>query len=104
MKNENTQSDAIFSKSVRAGRRTYFFDVRSTKGGNYYLTMTESKRNFLEDGTVSYDKHKIFLYREDFHKFNEGFAETLKFIEENAPEEEIEVADQNKAETDSTES
>ena len=66
---ERKEIEEIFSKSVRAGRRTYFFDVRSTRANDYYLTITESKRDFHEDGTPFYKKHKIYLYKEDFKDF-----------------------------------
>ena len=66
-------SEDVYSKPVRAGKRTYFFDVKSTKGNNdFFLTITESKRRNNPDGTFTYDKHKIFLYKEDFDKFKEG--------------------------------
>ena len=77
---ENNEREEIFSKSVRAGKRTYFFDVRSTKGSDYYMTITESKKRFNEDGSHFYDKHKLFLYKEDFDKFMEGLNETVEFI------------------------
>ena len=65
--------DEIYSKPIRAGKRTYFFDVKATKGNNdFYLTITESKRKMEQDGRFSYDKHKIFLYKEDFQKFTES--------------------------------
>jgi hypothetical protein len=67
----------IFSKKIRAGKRTYFFDVKTTKGNDYFLTITESKKRF-EDG--SYVKHKIFLYKEDFNKFMEALTETVNHI------------------------
>ncbi len=70
----------IFSKSIRAGRRTYFFDVRSTKAEDYYLTITESKRDFNEDGTPFYKKHKIYLYKEDFSNFKDALAEVSDYI------------------------
>ncbi len=71
----------VYSKSVKAGKRTYFFDVKSTKGNkDYYLTITESKRRVNPDGSFSYDKHKIFLYKEDFEKFSEGLNETIAYI------------------------
>jgi len=60
--------DDVYSKPVRAGKRTYFFDVKTTKGNDYYLTITESKRRVEKDGRFVYDKHKIFLYKEDFEK------------------------------------
>ena len=72
--------DEIFSKSLRAGRRTYFFDVRSTRADDYYLTITESKRDFNEDGTPFYKKHKIYLYKEDFQNFKEHLNEMVDFI------------------------
>ena len=68
--NNNNVNEDIFSKVLRAGRRTYFFDVRSTKAGDYYLTITESKKFTNEDGTFYYKKHKIYLYKEDFAEFN----------------------------------
>ena len=77
----------IFSKSIRAGRRTYFFDVRSTRAGDYYLTITESKRDFNEDGTPFYKKHKIYLYKEDFANFKDGLVEVTDFIIKEKGEE-----------------
>ena len=77
-------SDDVYSKPVRAGKRTYFFDVKTTKGNNdFYLTITESKRRTERDGSFSYDKHKIFLYKEDFDKFAEGLAEAVSYIRTN---------------------
>lgn len=70
---------AVFCKRVKAGKRTYFFDVKSTKSNDYYLTITESKRKFKEDG-FSYEKHKIFLYKEDFLKFIDALEETVKYV------------------------
>ncbi|MBQ0006849.1 MAG: PUR family DNA/RNA-binding protein [Alistipes sp.] len=77
--------DDVFSKPVRAGKRTYFFDVKATKGNDYYLTITESKRRVEKDGRFVYDKHKIFLYKEDFEKFTEGLQEVIGFIKEKCP-------------------
>ena len=74
--------DEIFSKSVRAGKRTYFFDVKSTRGGDLYLTITESKKRFQEDGTFYFEKHKLFLYKEDFDKFSDGLTEVIDKIAE----------------------
>ena len=71
---ERTGED-VYSKPVRAGKRTYFFDVKATKGNDYYLTITESKRRVDTNGHFAYDKHKIFLYKEDFEKFAEGLEE-----------------------------
>lgn len=81
---KNDRGD-LFSKSVRAGKRTYFFDVKSTRGNDYYLTITESKKRFGEDGKFFYEKHKIFLYKEDFEKFVDGLNEAVNHIRENAP-------------------
>jgi hypothetical protein len=74
---ENKEREEVFSKKVRAGKRTYFFDVKATRSGDYYLTLTESKKR-LEDGV--FVKHKIFLYKEDFDKFTEGLNETVDYI------------------------
>jgi hypothetical protein len=78
---QNRDSEDVYSKPVRAGKRTYFFDVKSTKGNNdYYLTITESKRRNNPDGSFTFDKHKIFLYKEDFEKFKEGLDEVVEYI------------------------
>lgn len=82
---EKNENDDLFSKSVRAGKRTYFFDVKSTRGNDYYLTITESKKRFGDDGKFFYEKHKIFLYKEDFEKFMDGLNEAVNHIRENAP-------------------
>ena len=74
--------DEIFSKSVRAGKRTYFFDVKSTRGGDLYLTITESKKRFQDDGSFYFEKHKLFLYKEDFEKFSDGLSEVIDKIDE----------------------
>ncbi len=84
-KNERSNESDLFSKSVRAGKRTYFFDVKSTRGNDYYLTITESKKRFGQDGKFFYEKHKIFLYKEDFEKFLDGLNEAVDNIRENAP-------------------
>ncbi len=76
---ENKSKDEIYSKRVRAGKRTYFFDVKSTRSNDYYLTITESKKRFKDDGFV-YEKHKIFLYKEDFAKFLEALNETIAHV------------------------
>ena len=72
--------EEIHSKVLRAGRRTYFFDVRSTKAGDYYLTITESKKFTHDDGSFHYKKHKIYLYKEDFVAFKENVEEMMEFI------------------------
>lgn len=77
---ENSDREEIFSKAVRAGKRTYFFDVKTTKLSDYYLTITESKKRFNNDDKPFYEKHKLFLYKEDFEKFVEGLNETVDFI------------------------
>jgi hypothetical protein len=71
----------VFSKAVRAGKRTYFFDVKSTRGRDLFLTITESKKHTHEDGSAHYDKHKIFLYKEDFDKFMDGLQDAIAEID-----------------------
>ena len=83
---QERNGDDVFSKPVRAGKRTYFFDVKATKNNDYYLTITESKRRVDRDGRFVYDKHKIFLYKEDFEKFSQGLEEIIKYIRDNAPQ------------------
>ncbi len=78
---EYDKNSEVYSKVVRAGKRTYFFDVKSTKGNDLYLTLTESKKTTI-DGRESYQKHKLFLYKEDFEKFQDGLADVLTKIEE----------------------
>ena len=85
----NTELEEIFSKVVRAGRRTYFFDVRATKAGDYYLTLTESKKFTNPDGSFHYKKHKIYLYKEDFESFKETLDEMMSFIIDQKGEEVI---------------
>lgn len=77
--------EKVLTKAIKAGRRTYFLDVRSTRGGDYYLTITESRKQTLNDGTVNFDRHKIFLYKEDFVKFEDGLNEVLGFIRAARP-------------------
>ena len=75
------RGDEVYSKPVRAGKRTYFFDVKSTRdNSDFYLTITESKRRTERDGSFTYDKHKIFLYKEDFEKFTAGLSEVITYI------------------------
>lgn len=78
---KKTERDDIFSKAVRAGKRTYFFDVKATRKNDYYLTITESKKRFEEDGRFRFEKHKLFLYKEDFEKFADGLKEAIDFIQ-----------------------
>jgi hypothetical protein len=84
MKNED-----IFARVIRAGRRTYFFDVRSTKADDYYLTITESKKFTNDDGSFFYKKHKIYLYKEDFENFQNALNEAINFIVNEKGEEVI---------------
>jgi hypothetical protein len=80
--NSENDKDEIFSKRVRAGKRTYFFDVKATRSNDYYLTITESKRKYKEDG-FTYEKHKIFLYKEDFNKFMEALGSAVNHVKED---------------------
>lgn len=83
------EREEIYSKVLRAGRRTYFFDVRATKAGDYYLTITESKKHEDENGNSYYKKHKIYLYKEDFANFHEILNEVTDYIVEEKGEEVI---------------
>ena len=112
MENQNEYNvEEIFSKALRAGRRTYFFDVRETKAGDYYLTITESKKFTNEDGTFYYKKHKIYLYKEDFAEFSSTLKESCDFIIENKGlevisdkhDKDFESKKENKKDFDSTE-
>ncbi len=80
---EKADKEDIFSKVIRAGKRTYFFDVKSTRNSDFYLTITESKKRMGKDGKMYYEKHKIFLYKEDFEKFLEGLNEVVDYIKTN---------------------
>ncbi len=80
--NLNDKHEDIYSQAVRAGKRTYFFDVKQSKSNEMYITVTESKRHFSnEQGKFEYEKHKIFLFKEDFVKFSEGLKETIRYVE-----------------------
>jgi hypothetical protein len=98
--------DIIFSKVIRAGKRTYFLDVKATRNDDYYLTITESKKRFKRNGKRFFEKHKVFLYKEDFDKFTENLEEVINFIkaekgheltprEEETPEREEATVDEN---------
>ena len=102
MDTHDTNSQEIFSKKLRAGRRTYFFDVKSTRADDYYLTITESKKHTNEDGSSHFKKHKIFLYKEDFLDFKEILDEVTKFIVTEKGEEVI--SDYQASEAEVTES
>ncbi len=77
----------IYSKVIRAGKRTYFFDVKSTRNDELYLTITESKKKFESEGKFHYEKHKVFLYKEDFDKFTDSLLDVVGYIREKQPEE-----------------
>jgi hypothetical protein len=84
-KETNERAADVYSKRVKAGKRTYFFDVKSTRGSDFYLTITESKKRFRDNGFY-YEKHKIFLYKEDFGKFIESLEEAIAKIKELMPD------------------
>tara|TARA_B110000503_G_C7038086_1_gene367021 strand:+ start:647 stop:1018 length:372 start_codon:yes stop_codon:yes gene_type:complete len=98
------EQEEIFSKVMRAGRRTYFFDVRSTKAGDYYLTITESKKFTNDDGSFHYKKHKIYLYKEDFSEFQDSLNDMIQYIIDEKGNEVISERHQKdfKKESDST--
>ena len=79
-RSDRIENQEIFSKAVRAGKRTYFFDVKTTRRNDFYLTITESKKRFHKDGRFYFEKHKLFLYKEDFDKFSEGLSEAIHYI------------------------
>jgi len=78
--------EEVYSRPVRAGRRTYFFDVKATRFDDYYLATTESRKKLAKDGSPIFDKHKIYLYKEDFDKFAEGFREVVDYVKRHKPE------------------
>jgi hypothetical protein len=83
---EKIQKEEIFTRVVRAGKRTYFFDVKATRKEDYYLTITESKKRLGKEGKFFYEKHKIFLYKEDFEKFTEGLKDAVTYIDNGRDE------------------
>lgn len=84
---DNNSREEIFSEAVRAGKRTYFFDVKATRAEELYLTITESKKRFNnDDGKFYFEKHKVFLYKEDFEKFRDGLIKAIEYIEANQGE------------------
>ena len=104
--NKDNEKNEIYSQRVRAGKRTYFFDVKSTRSNDYYLTITESKRRYKEEGYY-YEKHKIFLYKEDFNKFIDALTGTIDHVKtELLPEYDFSQMDSRNTEkkTDSAES
>ena len=84
--------EEIFTRVVRAGKRTYFFDVKATRTDDYYLTITESKKRLGKEGKVFYEKHKIFLYKEDFEKFTEGLKDAVTYIDNGKDEAEAPIS------------
>ena len=105
--NNQKRNDEVYSKVVRAGKRTYFFDVKATKNNDLYLTITESKKKFNKNGKFRFEKHKLFLYKEDFDKFSDGLAAAIDFIKENnetfGQENEAPEAQENQQEEDNQE-
>ncbi|MCX6330620.1 MAG: DUF3276 family protein [Bacteroidia bacterium] len=93
---EKNQKEEIFTKVVRAGKRTYFFDVKATRKDDYYLTITESKKRLGKEGKVFYEKHKIFLYKEDFEKFTEGLKDAVTYISNGKNETKVTVPSSDK--------
>lgn len=85
-KNEfDSDSERVFSKAVKAGRRVYFFDVKLKNDDEYFLTITESRKKPTKDGKFTFEKHKLFIFKEDFNKFSEGLTDSLSFIKTKAP-------------------
>ncbi len=98
---EKVIQEEIFTKVVRAGKRTYFFDVKATRKDDYYLTITESKKRLGNEGKVFYEKHKIFLYKEDFEKFTEGLRDAVAFIDNGKDDRKRpEISSESEAEKD----
>ncbi|MFI3277564.1 MAG: DUF3276 family protein [Rikenellaceae bacterium] len=85
-RSDEDYGDPIMTKAIKAGRRTYFIDVRETKDNDQFLTITESRKRTLADGTATFDRHKIFLYKEDFDKITVALAEVIDFVKKNKPE------------------
>jgi len=94
--------DDIYSKPVRAGKRTYFFDVKSTRGNDYYLTITESKRRIDDNGKFHYDKHKIFLYKEDISKFADGLQSIIEYIKAEKGQDYLDYEGESETEVHNT--
>lgn len=107
LENYNRDREEVYTKKIRAGKRTYFFDIRSTRGNDYYITITESKRRQFPGEGKEYEKHKIFLYKEDFNKFLATLNETISQVkEELMPDynyEEFDNRDRGGDETPATE-
>ena len=84
--NESEGAEEVYSKAVRAGRRTYFFDVKATRNDDYYITITESRKKTGKDGNFTFEKHKVYLYKEDFCKFADGFQEVVGYVKAHKPD------------------
>src|ERR1700756_1557812 len=91
--NKRNDREEVYSRAVKAGKRTYFFDVKTTKSDDYFLTITESKKRMGDNGNFFYTKHKIFLYKEDFGKFRDGLEEVIKYVIDNRGAEPIRNTD-----------
>ncbi len=85
-KDETDGSEDVYSKVVRAGKRTYFFDVKSTRNGDLFLTITESRKRMNSDGTSRFEKNKIYLYKEDFDKYADGLNDVVEYVKKNRPD------------------
>lgn len=94
-KGETNARNIIHNKTIRAGKRTYFFDVKSTRNNEYYLTITESKRKYDDNGNFQYEKHKVFLYPEDFEKFTDTLSEIIGYIDANQPDTSLDSPELN---------
>lgn len=88
---DQKEREEVYSKAVRAGKRTYFFDVKKTRNEDLYITITESKKRFNSNGKFFFEKHKIFLYKEDFEKFADSLGEVVQFVKDNLNEENFEI-------------
>ncbi len=98
---EKLVKEEIFTRVVRAGKRTYFFDVKATRKEDYYLTITESKKRLGKEGKIFYEKHKVFLYKEDFEKFSGGLNDAISFIESGKGELKLsEISSETEASND----
>ncbi|MBN8575458.1 MAG: DUF3276 family protein [Cyclobacteriaceae bacterium] len=96
---KNNGREEIFSEKVKAGKRTYFFDVKSTRSNDFYLTITESKKRYNKDDEgFTYEKHKIFLYKEDFNKFVEALNNTVNHVKELMPGVDFDAFEQSREE------
>lgn len=101
--NESRSREEVYTKIVRAGNRTYFLDVKATRKNDLYLTITESKKRFNKDGKFFYEKHKLFLYPEDFEKFSNGLEDVFSFIRDSETGEKVDKSEDIPAETEKKE-